>query len=70
MSEFVHHNHGVSPRARDGSRDDRVMAVAIALEMFRLYGDIGGKRRTAKRPKKKPVAAYPWQRVGRRSQNR
>ena len=63
MTEFVHHDHGVSPRARDGSRDDRVMACAIAYEMFRLYGDIGGKRRTERRPKKKPVAAYPWQRV-------
>jgi hypothetical protein len=62
MSEFVHHNHGVSPRARDGSRDDRVLACAIALEMFRLYGDIGGKRRTAKRPKRKPVLPYPWMR--------
>ena len=62
MSEFVHHNHGPSPRARDGSRDDRVMAAAIALEMFRLYGDIGDKIRTRKAPKKKPVRAYPWQR--------
>lgn len=63
MTEFVHHNHGTTPRARDGSRDDRVMAAAIALELFRLYGDIGGKRRTVKRPKRKRVAAYPWQRV-------
>ena len=62
MTEFVHHNHGTSPRARDGSRDDRVMAAAISLEMFRLYGDIGGKRRSEKRPRRKPVAAYPWQR--------
>jgi hypothetical protein len=35
MTEFVHHDHGTSPRARDGSRDDRVMACAITLEMFR-----------------------------------
>jgi hypothetical protein len=63
LTEFVHHNHGVSPRAREGSRDDRVMAAAISLEMFRLYGDIGDKRRTEKRPKRKPQTAYPWQRV-------
>jgi hypothetical protein len=63
MTEFVHHNHGTSPRAREGSRDDRVMACAIALEMFRLYGDIGGRRRTEKKPKRKPQALYPWQRV-------
>ena len=62
MTEFVHHNHGTTPRARDGSRDDRVMAAAIALELFRLYGDIGTKRRTEKRPKRKRVPAYPWQR--------
>jgi hypothetical protein len=63
MTEFVHADHGVSPRAREGSRDDRVMAAAIALEMFRLFGDIGGKRRTERRPKRKPVVAYPWQRA-------
>lgn len=38
MGEFVYHDHGTSPRAREGSRDDRVMAAAITLEMFRLYG--------------------------------
>lgn len=37
MSEFVHHDHG-PPRARDGSHDDRVLAAAITLEMYRLYG--------------------------------
>jgi hypothetical protein len=38
MTEFVRHDHGTSPAARVGSRDDRVLACAIALEMFRLYG--------------------------------
>jgi hypothetical protein len=38
MAEFVYHDHGTSPRAREGSRDDRVMAAAITLEMYRLYG--------------------------------
>lgn len=60
LTEFVHHNHGVSPRAREGSRDDRVMAAAISLEMFRMFGDIGEKRRTEKRPKRKPQTPYPW----------
>lgn len=36
--EFVYQDVGTSPRARTGSRDDRVMAAAITLEMFRLYG--------------------------------
>lgn len=47
MTEFVHHDSGTSPRARDGSRDDRVLAAAIALEMFRMYGN------HPKRPKRK-----------------
>jgi hypothetical protein len=45
MAEFVYHDHGTSPRARDGSRDDRVLAAAIALEMYRLYGNHPGKPR-------------------------
>jgi hypothetical protein len=61
MSEFVYHDHGTSPRARAGSHDDRVMAAAIALEMYRLYGDIGGKRRTERRKSSRPKPAYPWQ---------
>lgn len=62
MTEFVYHDHGTSPRARSGSRDDRVMAAAISLEMFRLYGDIGGKRRTDRAPRRKPPKPYPWMR--------
>jgi hypothetical protein len=44
MAEFVYHDHGTSPRAREGSRDDRVMAAAIALEMYRLYGSHPNKK--------------------------
>jgi hypothetical protein len=39
MENFVHHDHGTTPRARDGSHDDCVMAAAIALEMYRLRGE-------------------------------
>ena len=50
MAEFVYHDHGTSPRARDGSRDDRVLAAAIALEMYRLYGNHPARpRRKARR---------------------
>jgi len=63
MKVFVHFDHGTSPRARMGNHDDRVMAAAIAMEMYRLYGDIGGKRRTERRPRRKPQTSYPWQRV-------
>ena len=39
MRTFVHRNQSPSPAAEDGSNDDCVMACAIALEMFRLYGE-------------------------------
>lgn len=38
MEDFIEYPHGTSPRAREGSHDDLVMACAIALEMYRLYG--------------------------------
>lgn len=50
MTEFVDHDHGTSPRARDGSSDDRVMAAGIALEVFRQRGQhIGRIIRQSKR---------------------
>lgn len=57
MEEFVHHDSGTSPRARDGSHDDCVMAMAIACELFRLYGE------HEHRPRFEPEPAeplYPW----------
>jgi hypothetical protein len=46
--DFVHHDHGTSPAAADGTNDDRVLSSGIALEMFRLYGHHASK------PKHKP----------------
>lgn len=43
MTEFVEHDHGTSPRARDGSHDDRVMACAGVLELFRRFGRTIGR---------------------------
>lgn len=43
MTEFVEHDHGTSPRARDGSHDDLVMACGGALEMFRRFGRTIGR---------------------------
>lgn len=43
MTEFVEHDHGTTPRARDGSHDDLVMACAGALELFRRYGRTIGR---------------------------
>lgn len=36
---FVHRNSNPSPAAQDGTNDDRVMAFAVTLEMFRLFGE-------------------------------
>jgi hypothetical protein len=60
MTEFVHHDTGVSPRARAGSRDDRVLAAAIALEMYRLNGHHPRRRRARG---KAAVVARPWARA-------
>ena len=38
MEDFIEHDHGTTPRAREGSHDDLVMACSIALEMYRMYG--------------------------------
>jgi len=38
MQTFVEHETGTSPRAQEGTRDDRVMACCIALEMYRQRG--------------------------------
>lgn len=45
MEDFIEHPHGTSPRAREGSHDDLVMAASIALEMYRLYGHHADKIR-------------------------
>lgn len=58
MEAFVYHDTGTSPRAQEGSRDDRVMACAIALEMYRLKGEHADRARRQPRDKK-PL--YPWQ---------
>jgi hypothetical protein len=38
MQVFVEHKTGPSPRAREGMRDDRVMAAGITLDLFRRFG--------------------------------
>ena len=50
-----------SPRAADGTHDDRVMALAGALEMFRRYGEHPKDVRTSRRKEKREyVADYAW----------
>lgn len=38
LHTFVYAKTNPSPRAQEGANDDRVMALAVALEMFRRYG--------------------------------
>jgi hypothetical protein len=59
MESFVYHDHGTSPRAQEGARDDLVMAAAIALEMYRLYGEHPDRKH------RKPKSLYkPWLKLG------
>lgn len=59
MQTFVHHDSGTSPAAQQGTRDDRVMAACIALEMYRLRGEHpDARRRGVRRPP--PRSPYPW----------
>jgi Terminase large subunit, T4likevirus-type, N-terminal len=58
---FVRHDTLPSPRAADGTHDDRVMALAGALEMFRRYGDHPlDMRRSRRREKRGYVPEYAW----------
>jgi hypothetical protein len=63
---FVHREVKPSPRAQDGCNDDRVMAWAIALELFSEFGEHQFDRRKVLRTgvkKQKTSGAkrlYPW----------
>lgn len=48
MTEFVRHDHGTSPRARDGSHDDLVMSCAGVLDLFRRFGQTLGRAHKVK----------------------
>jgi hypothetical protein len=57
MQTFVHRPSGTSPRAQEGCNDDRVMAAAIAVELYRQYG---AHEHAARRSKFRPSKPYPW----------
>jgi len=57
---FVRQETLPSPRAAEGTNDDRVMALAGALEMFRRYGSHPKDVRISKREKRKYVPDYAW----------
>jgi hypothetical protein len=58
---FVRRDTNPSPRAADGANDDRVMALAGALEMFRRYGHHPkDARQSRKREKQGYRHDYAW----------
>jgi hypothetical protein len=60
---FVRQKTLPSPRAQEGSNDDRVMAFGIALEMYRLYGSHPRRARHGARAARKPKThRYAWER--------
>ena len=62
LQTFVYRTTNPSPRAQDGCHDDRVMALGIAVEMYRQRG-LHPERdaRRARRVKQPRQIAYPWQ---------
>ena len=57
MQTFVYRDHGPSPAAQEGSRDDCVMACAITLEMYRLKGEHPDRKKSKPR---EPEPSRPW----------
>jgi hypothetical protein len=51
-----------SPRAQEGSNDDRVMAFGITLELYRLYGTHEKRVRRSAENRKAKIHKYPWER--------
>lgn len=63
LQTFVYRKTNPSPAAQDGCNDDRVMALGIALELYRQRGHHPDREaRRASRPPRRPrQTAYPWQ---------
>lgn len=55
---FVHQPTNPSPRASEGSRDDAVMSLAGAVELWRQRGM--NPRRTRRRARRPPKKLTPW----------
>jgi hypothetical protein len=64
LQTFVYRTTTPSPRAQEGCNDDRVMSLGIALELYRQRGHHPGRElRRARRVRRTPQSAYPWQRA-------
>lgn len=63
LQTFVYRTTTPSPRAQDGCCDDRVMALAIALELYRQRGHHPDRvaRRAAQPKRPRPKTSYPWE---------
>jgi hypothetical protein len=59
---FVRQKSLPSPRAQDGSNDDRVMAFGIGLELYRLYGVHPKRARRDVRARRSKPHRYSWER--------
>lgn len=53
LGTFVHRKTGTSPAAQDGSNDDRVMALGIALEIYRKRGFYEHRYQTKAPPRRR-----------------
>jgi hypothetical protein len=61
LKTFVRRDTLPSPRAAEGTNDDRVMSLAGALELYRRYGTHPKDVRTSrKRKKREYVPDYAW----------
>jgi hypothetical protein len=58
---FVRQKTLPSPRAQEGSNDDRVFGLGLTLEMYRLYGTHQKRVRRSGSKKHTKPHAYPWQ---------
>lgn len=59
---FVRRDVLPSPRAADGANDDRVMALCLALELYRLYGHhANDARKKIRKRRRKYDARYEWE---------
>jgi hypothetical protein len=62
LQTFVHRSTNPTPRAQEGCNDDRVLALAIAVELFRQRGFHPARQaRRARRVRPASLPAYPWQ---------
>ena len=60
LRTFVRQDTLPSPRAQEGSNDDRVMALALSLELYRQYGH--HEHRVQRKPSKRKPYRRRWER--------